>query len=453
MSRLIIFLIFLFGFLPGALFAEENVTKCDVSLDGRSNTELEAILKDCEAEIAANREELKDVQREATTIEAGIDELNYKIKQSELEIKRRNIKIRQLEDEINAKRGEIEIFDSRIGRIKDSLAEIVREANVLDTRSIVEAVLSTSNISDFFLDVDNLGTIKGKIYEKILELKDLKIKAEEARVLFEESQTKERSQKFLREKEKRQTENFREEKERILDLTREEERTYQQIISEKETKRRAILSRILNIGTIEITFGEALRLIEPYEATLGVEAAFTLAVLTQESGVEGVIGRNLGKCTYNQPANNLSGTVMANSQKPAFLEITKELALNADKTPVSCPIYQDGAYGGAMGPSQFMPMTWQAFKDRIMGLVGAPLVSPFANRDAFVGTMLYLSDGLKRCATAFSSQYDLWRCSAAKYYSGLNTSGSRLSRHMNGYGRTVADRALGFQRDIEFLNL
>src|SRR3989344_4058636 len=115
MKHLIISTVFFLGLWPSILWAQgEIATKCEVSLDGKSNNELEAILKECETEISANREELKNVQREATTIESGIAELNYKIKQSELEIKRRSIKIRQLEDEINAKRGEIELFNNRI---------------------------------------------------------------------------------------------------------------------------------------------------------------------------------------------------------------------------------------------------------------------------------------------------------------------------------------------------
>ncbi len=433
--------------------ASAQVTKCDVTLDGKTNDELEAMLKECEAEIAQNREELKGIQREATTIEQGIDELNYKIKQSELEIKRRSIKIYQLEDEINAKRGEIGIFNNQISRIKDSLAEIVREANELDTRSAVEAVLSVSDISEFFVDVDALGTIKGKILQRITDIRNLKVKAEEAQNAFEDAQSREQTQKFTREKEKRQTENFRGEKQQILSITKAQEKTYKQIIAEKEAKKNAVLSRILNIGAIEITFGDALKIAQPYGDTLGVDPALTLAILTQETGVEGVIGKNLGKCTYNQPASNSAGTVMSNSQKPTFLAITQELGLDAEKTPVSCPIVSDGAYGGALGPSQFMPLTWNAFKSRVAEMVGVSLVSPFNNRDAFVGTMLYLSDGQKKCATSFSSQYDIWRCAAAKYYSGLASTGSRLARHMNGYGTTVANRALQFQKDIEFLSL
>ncbi|HEY4505974.1 MAG TPA: hypothetical protein VJJ24_00770 [Candidatus Paceibacterota bacterium] len=428
-------------------------TSCDVDPNGKSNAELEEVVAKCEAEIAAHREDLKVVQGQSRTLETGIKELNSKITQSALEIKRRNLKIAQLRDEISLKESTVTELLDKMERIKESLGELVRESNELDERSSVEAVLSAGDISDFFIDVDSFGVVKGKLYERLKEIQEIKIKTEEAKASLLVSRTKEEEQKFLREKEKRQTEGLKGEKQRVLTVTKAEEKTYQQIIAEKEAKKQAILARILNIGTTEITFGAALKLIQPYESQLGVDSALVLSVLTQESGVEGVIGKNLGKCTYNQSAQNTNGTVMSPTQIPAFLVMASELGIDPDKTPVSCPIYQDGAYGGAMGPSQFMPLTWSGFKSRISSIVGASAVSPFVNQHAFVGTMLYLSDAMTRCRTAFTSQHDLWSCAAAKYYSGLASTGSRLALHMKGYGARVATRAEQFQADIDFLNL
>ena len=143
------------------------------------------------------------------------------------------------------------------------------------------------------------------------------------------------------------------------------------------------------------------------EDRIGVNPALILAVLSQESSVDDLIGKNIGKCTYNQSAPNKSGTVMSDSQKPAFLSIMSELGLNADTTPVSCPIVSDGSYGGAMGPAQFMPNTWwnpdteTGYKRRVSKVLGIESPSPFEALHAFTGTALYLSDALDRCKTAF----------------------------------------------------
>jgi len=95
---------------------------------------------------------------------------------------------------------------------------------------------------------------------------------------------------------------------------------------------------------------------------------------------------------------------MSNSQKDSFLAIMKELGMNPNTTPVSCPIYSDGAYGGAIGPSQFMPRTWwdsntgYGYKKRVAKVLGIATPSPFRNLDAFVGTASYLSDARARCS-------------------------------------------------------
>ena len=92
---------------------------------------------------------------------------------------------------------------------------------------------------------------------------------------------------------------------------------------------------------------------------------------------------------------------MSNSQKPAFLAILADLKMDSDKTPVSCPIASDGAYGGAMGPAQFMPTTWDLYKNRVANITGNKPASPFNNADAFTATALYLQDGLSNCKAIY----------------------------------------------------
>ncbi len=139
-----------------------------------------------------------------------------------------------------------------------------------------------------------------------------------------------------------------------------------------------------------------------------------------------------------------------------------EIGLNPITTPVSCPIYSDGAYGGAMGPAQFMPKTWWdidagvGYKSRVGAVIGSSVPSPFNNREAFVGTALYLKDAQNICKNSFSKTSDIWACAASKYYGGLALKGTRLKSYMYGtygYGHQVAVRAAQFQNDINTLNL
>ncbi|MBU4536779.1 hypothetical protein KJ603_01930 [Patescibacteria group bacterium] len=320
-----------------------------------------------------------------------------------------------------------------------------------------------NNFFCFFIDSNDFDEVKKGLNDKLNELRNVKVKTETAKIQLEAVEMNERGLKIKTEKEKVQTETYKNQKEDLLSLNRDQEAEYKTAIAEKERVKNAIKNRLFKtVGGVELTFGEALKLIQPYEEKIGVEAALTLSILSQESGIDGLIGKNQGRCTYNQPASNNAGTVMSNSQKKSFLSILSELGMNPNTTPVSCPIYSDGAYGGAMGPSQFMPNTWwdvdneTGYKKRVAKVLEVSIPSPFNNLEAFTGTALYLSDAMYRCKTVFSSQFDLWSCSAAKYYSGLyNTTSNTLTKHMKptySYGYKVAQRALEYQKDIDLLN-
>ena len=435
---------------------------CPSDITGRSDSELRVLLDVCEKEIAGEQSKLDLTQKQALTIEKIIAELKSKIRKSELEIKARNIKITQLGDEISVRHKNIDSLQTRIGRGTASLGELMRKTDVASSFSPVEAILATDDLSEFFTDLDNYAVVQDKLQILLKQIKDIKVKTEDEKLKLEGSKQKESELKYTQEQDKKKTEGYRTEQEKVLSLTRAEAEVFKRSIAEKERVKNEIRNRIFRtVGGQELRFEEALRLVRLYEARIGVNAALTLAVLSQESSQDNLIGKNIGKCTYNQLATNPNGTVMSDSQKQSFLAITNELGLNANTTPVSCPIYSDGAYGGAMGPAQFMPNTWwnvntaTGYKQRVAQVMGISAPSPFNNLDAFTGTALYLSDGLERCRTAFSATFQLRACTAAKYYAGLTVSGSRLARHMNpasSYGYQVATRAAQFDRDITLLD-
>ena len=168
---------------------------------------------------------------------------------------------------------------------------------------------------------------------------------------------------------------------------------------------------------------------------------------------ESSFGENLGRCSYEKamhPTRDL----------PLFLALLSDLR-SAGKAPpepilVSCPISRHGAFGGAMGPAQFIPSTWNIYKERIVGVTGNQPSSPWNNADAFVGTALYLKDayesgGCRDYAEAnknvLPKQALQERCAAAKYYAGGNWFKYRFF-----YGDPVVEKANKFQKDIDILN-
>ena len=435
---------------------------CPANISGYSDDQLKALLEVCEREIAEQQGKLRLTQQQTLTIERIITELKAKIRKSELEIKARNIKITQLTGDISVRNKNITVLTDKIGRMRDSLSELLRKTDEVSAFTPVEAILSTQDLSDFFINLDDYSVVRANLRTMLIEISNVRQQTEDEKARLETSKTKESELKYEQEQEKKRANNLKMEQEQVLKFTKAEEEAYKKQIAEKERIKNEIRNRIFRtVGGQELRFEEALKLVRMYEARIGVNAALTLAVLTQESSADGLIGKNIGKCYYNQTAANSSGTFMAPTQQASFLAITNELGLNANTTPVSCPIYSDGSYGGAMGPAQFMPTTWwnvgtaTGFKQRVAQVMGIVSPSPFNNLDAFTGTALYLSDGLERCRTAFTEEFKLRACTAAKYYAGLTASGARLAQHMNptySYGYKVATRATQFEKDIALLD-
>jgi hypothetical protein len=371
-------------------------------------------------------------------------------------INAKNAQIKQLGDNIVVKEKYIGELSERMVKIKKSIAKMIRDSYAMDDASIINIVLSSESVSDFFIDTDNYTTINIKLHELTNELTGVKDVSENQKKDLEKKRVQEEKLKFEQEATKKLFEGYKKEKQKILDITKGQESVYRQIIADKERVKNQIRNRLFRtVGGEELTFGEALKLIQPYESTIGVNSALILSVLAQESAMDSLIGKNIGRCTYNQPSACLSGkTVMSETQKPSFLDIMSNLGLSPDTTPVSCAICRDGNYGGAMGPAQFMPETWKFIANRVANILNISYPSPFNNLDAFTAAGVLLKDNQNRCITAFTKKNDIWACSASKYYGGLYLKGTRLTNYMYyGYGASVLKRALQFEKDIETLSL
>ena len=424
---------------------------------------LEKELFELESQIEKITSELQTTQKERTTLERDIAVLDAKRQKVKLKIRAQTIRINKLSSSIAARNVKIENLTEKINKNKASVSELIRQINDKDSASLVEIIIGYDNFSDFFVVLNSFEEVQKGLQ---ISLNNVKTAREQARTEKQELQNEKIEQiKFKKEQEieKQQVENFKKQKKNILAITQGEEKKYQALLTKTKQTAAEIRSRIFRlIGNVELTFGEAVKIAEIAERATGIRAALILAVLSQESSINGIIGKNIGQCYYNTPSGNGSGTVMSNRQKPSFLAIMAELGMNANATKVSCPIKSDGAYGGAMGPAQFMPTTWwdvktgYGYKKRIAKITGNNPPSPFVNLDAFVGTALYLKDvyNSKACKNyaeeyknVLPKRYLQERCAAAKYYAGNN-----WWKHRLGYGDRVAERADKFQKDINTLN-
>jgi len=402
---------------------------------------LEAELSSLESEIAQKQIELTSQKGQSVSLNRDISILKTKIAKSQLDIQSKNLLIKKLGGEIIAKSKTINTLNGRIENIKESLAQLIRKDREIDDKSILALILSNETISDTYGDIDTFSSIKKGIKSSVDEINGVKTQTEAEKTILEQKKNQETDTKVQLETAKKEVEMNEKDKQQLLAISKDKEKSYQKLLDEKAKRRSEILAVLFNLRDASaIPFGTALEYANDASKITGVAPAFILAIITQESN----LGTDQGSCYVTNMdtgagASSKSGKTFPNVMKPTrdvkpFFEITTSVGRDPYKTLVSCPIASAGSssWGGAMGPAQFIPSTWQGIKNRVASALGIKTADPWYAKDALMASALFLKD-LGAAGNSYTSQIK----AACKYY---GSGGSNCS-----YGKQVMARVTKIQ--------
>jgi peptidoglycan hydrolase CwlO-like protein len=401
---------------------------------------------------------LNETRAKANTIQGDISHLNAKIKEAELTIRAKNIAITQIGKDIGDKTQKIAELEGQIERGKESLAQLLRKTNEIDSYTLVEVMFANEDLSDFFQDLDTFTSIKRSMQGKFSEIRDTKALTEVEREQLDQKRNAENDAKYVVEGKKKTIVQSETEKKQLLAVTKQEEKAYADVLAERQARAAQIRAALFRLRDTEgINFGQALQYANVASQSTGIRPALILAILTQESD----LGKNQGSClvtdiTTGNGVGKNTGTpfdqvMKAPRDTAPFESITKRLGRDYKMTPVSCPpayTYTPGrGFGGGMGPSQFIPSTWELFKGRIGSSLGisADEADPWNPEHAFTATAIYMSD-LGAVASSFTAE----RNAACRYYSGAACTPGRVPANTF-YGDQVMQKAEAIQANIDFL--
>lgn len=422
-----------------------------------SQKECEALCNQCldylNQKGAKVQQEISETGQKKATLQNQVSTLNKKIKDIDYQIYQSNISIKSLGFQIGDTESSIEETSKEAEEQKKKVAEILRAVEKEDKKPFFEILISSDTLSDFFDNVIYLETLSTKNKEVLLNLQNLEEGLRVKKVNLEDETDELKNLVIVQALKKEESAKVKEEREYYLSLTEKEYQAKLQEKSEIDKLAAEISKRMFELVGVKeggIEFGEAVEVAKRVQQATGVRAAFLLAIIHQESYNKGKFGGNVGQCYVTNYTTgggvDLQGNARIRIMNPAtqislFKEITKDLGMDPLKTAVSCwmPLYSKGVpygWGGAMGPAQFIPSTWNVYRKRITEVTGKPS-NPWSINDAFLAAGFLLRDN-----GAATNEFR----AAMMYFSG-----GSWTKQEEFYGRSVVAKAADFQRDIEIL--
>jgi len=399
-----------------------------------------------EAQLADLLNKQKEQQKQTGTLKGDVEYLTSQINALKTKVKARAFKIAQLKVDIKDKVTKIETLSEKIDREHESLAQLLRNTNDFDNQDFIYLIFSDESLSTFYSDLESYDSIKQAIKTSVDQIRGIKTETETQKKDLEIKQNAETDAKAELENAQKKVAQSQAQQKELLAISKNKESEYQKLAAQKKARADKIRSALFNLAGIsqKIEFGTALTYANEAKMKTGVDPAFLLAILTQESN----LGANVGQCYLTdadtgEGVGKNTGTYFKNVMKPTrdvgpFLEITNALGFNAFQTAVSCPIAGVAGWGGAMGPAQFIPSTWKIFEDRLKNTLGY-FANPWSPRDAFTASAMYLTD-----LGAIGSSTSAQNKAACRYY---GSGGSSCS-----YSRSVQKLKSTIQDNIDLLS-
>jgi membrane-bound lytic murein transglycosylase B len=418
-------------------------------LSPEERARLEAEYANLQQEILEWQKVLDDTRSKKDSLQGDVTALTAQIRQAEAQIRQKNIAIADISSEIRSKTEQIGTLSEQSALVQDSLAGLLRLRDEMDRRPLIVIALSSEDFSDLFIEADRIADLEKNLQKKLAELQGIKTETEEARTALAQKQGEELDARYVVERKKQSIAEDEAEKSKLLAITENEEQEYQRVLAERQRRAEQIRSALFDLRDSDgIPFGTALNYATYASERTGVRPALILAILSQESD----LGKNVGSCyvvdlvTGDGVGKNTGtpfpGTMKVPRDTVPFERITKALGRQWATSPVSCPV--PGGYGGAMGPSQFIPSTWELFTAKLQAALGVSQPNPWNPQHAVMATAIYMAD-----LGADLQTYSAERNAACRYYSGRSCDTKRPINYT--YGNAVIAKAEAFQEDIDFL--
>lgn len=342
-----------------------------------------------QTEIAELNKKIEELSRqkdttthEASLIAAQVQRIKQQLEKAQLEITQTRRSIQDVAQQRTSTEQTVESLKNDLKDKREQLRSLIRLLYQREQVSLVAILLDQQSLSQALTERAAVEEIQDR---SIATVKDLQAKETELRArqaeLEQQQQDLQEFQQLLAAQEA-DLDARHDEQATFLSTKRSEQAKYEQRLKEAQDARQEIEQGLFQLKSsgVKLSLTEATDIARYASQLTGVRAAVLLAVLKVESNV----GSNIGNGQFPDD--------MQPASREAFLRITAKLGLDPRTAPISARPRNYSGWGGAVGPAQIMPQTWETIEGRLSQLLKKPLPNPYELTDAFVATAIFLAD-------------------------------------------------------------
>ncbi len=201
-------------------------------------------LIEIEREIAKYTEDLKAVGAEKQTLQKAINQLELERKKVTAEIRKTETLISSTDLEINKLILEIDRTEGDIERTTSAISETIRSLYQAGDDSLVELLLRSSRLSEFWSSFETHEAIASSMSDKVTELDNFKRLLEDQRSRSTEKRNNLVSLKNQYTDQTSVLANNKAERSKLLEVTKSEEANYQLLLAERRESREQIVKEL-----------------------------------------------------------------------------------------------------------------------------------------------------------------------------------------------------------------
>lgn len=353
-------------------------------------------LEENQAQITAKQAEIDSIEKkineltskrnntaaEAELIDSQLQRLGQELAKAQLELNQTRLTIEAVRQENQDTATRIEELGQEVNTKRQHLRTLIRQLYQHEQASLVRVFFSTGSLSTMLAQRAVYQELQARTINLV---QDLRHQEEDLTAHQAELDQQEQDLSNLHELlESQQSDISRQEAQQsqFLQAKREQQAEYEHLITEAKQARQEIEQDIFTLKNvkIEVALQDIFDIARFASKLTGVRPALLLGVLKIESN----LGESIGSGTFPDDMHPAS--------REPFLRITKKLGLDPATAPISARPASYSGWGGAMGPAQIMPETWERIEARLASLMSKPAPNPYELLDAIVATAMFLAD-------------------------------------------------------------